>query len=334
MKQKKEFIKNIDDFKEKFQKLNFKIENLFNDENNKIFVDYILKNKEKINLDKIDFKLNAFFVDGSMSKIGNTFPNYYYIFRALSYSPNFEIKIYLYDLFSPLIDEDRTIFEEKLKSVVKNQEENVDLNFTNINYVEEYLRYVLMAKLEIDVAKESINYLNEGDIIFMDGSLTHFRGECPQEFNSLLKKSFEKKILLCGIIEDIGSMVISNIFENNENLLKIHDRELLIGNLQEGEMLHIREPYRKEGFSTTFLRLSKDPTPISFELPNIYSDKYKEIASYLLFITERYGRGIPIFRDMSHEDVKLTDEESFLISKNFIKSEILEKLFKLKRWLR
>lgn len=125
-----------------------------------------------------------------MSKIGNTFPNYYYIFRALSYSPNFDIKIYLYDLFSPLLDEDRTIFEEKLKSVVKNQEESIDLNFTNINYVEEYLRYVLMAKIEIEVALESINYLNEEDIIFMDGSLTHFRGECPQEFNSLLKKKF------------------------------------------------------------------------------------------------------------------------------------------------
>lgn len=333
MKQKKEYIKNIDNFKEKFQKLNFKIEVLFNEENNKIFIEYILKNKEKISFDEMDFKFNTFFVDGSMSKIGNAFPNYYYIFRALSYSPNFEIKIYLYDLFSPLIDEDRTIFEEKLKSVVKNQEENINLNFTNINYIEEYLRYVLMAKLEIDVANESMNYLNEGDIIFMDGSLTHFRGECPQAFNSLLKKSFEKTILLCGIIEDIGSMVISNIFEDN-NVSKLGDKELLIGNLQEGEMLHIKEPYRKEGFSTTFLRLSKDPTPISFELPNKYSDKYKEIASYLLFITERYGRGIPIFRDMSHDDVKLTDEESFLISKNFIKSEFLEKLFKLKRWLR
>ncbi|MCX8094950.1 MAG: DNA double-strand break repair nuclease NurA [Caldisericia bacterium] len=337
MKQKKEYIKNIDDFKEKFKKLNFEIENLFNDEKNKIFIDYILKNKEKIESFGLDFKFNTFFVDGSMSKIGNTFPHYYYIFRSLSYSPNLEIKIFMYDLFSPLIEEDYNLFKEKLEKLTnhkQNKKDDIFLNLSNINYVEESLRYVLMAKLEIEVTKESIQYLKNGDIVFMDGSLTHFKGECPEEFGRLIKICNENGILLCGIVEDIGSIIISGIFEDTPNSTKVHDKELLIGNLNEGEMLHIEKPSRKEGFSTTFLRLSKDPSPISFEVPNIWSYKYKEIASFLMFITERYGRGIPIFRDMSHEDVKLTDEEKFLISKNFIKSEYLEKLFKLKRWLR
>ncbi|MDI6860531.1 MAG: DNA double-strand break repair nuclease NurA [Caldisericia bacterium] len=335
MKQKREYIKNIDYFKEKFNKLNNKIESLLDIENNKIFIDYILKNKEKVPIDTSNFKFNTFFVDGSMSKIGESFPNFFYIFRSLSYSPNLDIKIFIYDLFSPLIDEDRLLFEEKLLYLQNKKNQNeIDLNIFDINYVEEYLRYILMAKLEIEAAKESINYLNKGDMLFMDGSLNHFKGEVPQEFNSLLKICYEKEVLICGVVEDIGSMVISNIVKENGNTMKPHDKELLIGNLNEGEMIHIKEPFRKEGFSITFLRISSDPTPISFEIPVKWEDKYKEVAQFLMFITEKYGRGVPIFRDFAHEDVKLTDKESYLISKNFIKNEYLEKLFKLKRWLR
>lgn len=335
MRQKREYIKNIDYFKEKFNKLKIKIEDLLDEENNKKYIDYILKNKEKISIEDKDFKFNSFFVDGSMSKLGENFPSFFYIFRSLSYSPNLNIKIFIYDLFSPLIDEDRKIFEEKLLSLQNKKNKNeIDLNLSDISYIEEYLRYVLMAKIEIEAAKESIDYLKSGDIIFMDGSLNHFKGEAPQEFNSLLNICIEKGILLCGIVEDIGSMVISNIFEDNLYTNRPHDKELLIGNLNEGEMLHIKEPFRKEGFSITFLRVSKDPTPISFEIPLKWEEKYKDIAQFLMFITERFGRGVPILRDFAHEDVKLTDKESYLISKNFIKSEYLEKLFKLKRWLR
>lgn len=333
--QKREYIKNIDYFKEKFNKLKIKIENLLDEENNRKYIDYILKNKEKILIKDKEFKFNSFFVDGSMSKIGESFPNFFYIFRSLAYSPNLDIKIYIYDLFSPLIDEDREIFEEKLLSLQsKKIDKQVDLNLSDLSYVEEYLRYVLMAKIEIEAAKESINYLNDGDIIFMDGSLNHFKGEAPQEFNSLLRICNEKGILLCGVVEDIGSMVISNIFENSLDSTKPHDKELLIGNLNKGEMLHIKEPFRKEGFSITFLRLSNDPTPISFEIPLKWENRYREIAQFLMFITERFGRGVPILRDFAHEEVKLTDKESYLISKNFIKNDHLEKLFKLKRWLR
>lgn len=334
MKQKKEYIKNIDYFKEKFFKLGLTISNIFEDENNKIYIDYILKNKEKIDIDKKDFNYNTFFVDGSMSKVGSNYPNFYYIFRSLAFSPEMDIKIYFYDIFSPLLKEDRALFEEKLKKI-EGKEETTSFNISSISYVEEFLRYKIMANLEIEVAKEAMNYLKERDFIFMDGSLTHFEGENPKEFNELKKIAFEKGIFLCGIIEDIGSKTIPFVAQENKNIkVDVGDRELLIGTLGINEMLHIENPPQKENYSITFLRLSNDPTPISFDLPRNISFLYKEVSSFLAFITERYGRGIPIFRDMAHDGVKLTDEESFLISKNFIKEEIIERFFKMKRWLR
>jgi sRNA-binding carbon storage regulator CsrA len=334
MKQKKEYIKKIESFKEKFNKLNENLEKLFNNEKNKTYIDYILKNKEKIFIDKKDFNFNTFFVDGSMSKIGFNYPNFLYIFRSFAFSPDMDIKIYMYDIFSPILEDDRKIFEDKLKEI-EDSKNSYEFRLSSISYVEELLRYKNMAKVEIEVAKEALKFLKEKDILFMDGSLSHFEGEVTEEFNELRKSFLEKRVFLCGIIEDIGSKIIPYKVDDCKSLkVDIGDRELLINNLGIYEMLHIENPINKERYSITFLRLSYDPTPISIEIPKEMSYIYKEISSYLAFITQKHGRGIPIFRDMAHEGVKLTEKESLLITKNFINEEYIEKFFKMKRWLR
>jgi len=45
-----------------------------------------------------------------------------------------------------------------------------------------------MAKLEVLAGLKSLEYLKEGDVLFMDGSLTHLEGEAPILFNELKKR--------------------------------------------------------------------------------------------------------------------------------------------------
>ncbi|MGB9750244.1 MAG: DNA double-strand break repair nuclease NurA [Caldisericia bacterium] len=317
-KQEKNIIENLDNFKEKFEKIGIKLEDLIKEREN--FIEFINSKKEKIEK-KEDFTFSTFFVDGSMAKFGTKFPNYLYIFRSYSFSPQKNIKIYYYDVFSPLLEEDIGYFNEKLEGLIfKNKKPSL----LDLFYVEEKLRYEFMAKLEICAGLKSLEYLKEGDILFMDGSLTHLEGEVPSLFNKLKKESLNKKITIVGIIEDIGS----------SELGEIGDKEILTGNIGKGEMIFLETPEKKKDYSIVYLRTSIDPTPISFDIFFENRNRYKEIASFIYFITFKNGRGVPIFKDLAHKFANLSEKEAFLIAKNFLNQKSFEIIFKEKRGLR
>jgi len=317
-KQEKNIVENLNKFKEKFKKLNDKIDDLIKERDK--FVELINSKKERIEK-RENFNFSTFFVDGSMAKFGYKFPNFLYIFRSFSFSPQMNIKIYYYDLFSPLIDEDLDYFNEKL-NYLKSKDNNPSL--LDLFYVEEKLRYEFMANLEVLAGLKSLEYLKEGDILFMDGSLTHLEGESPILFNKLKKDSLNKNITVAGIIEDIGSTELG----------EIGDKEILTGNIGVDEMIFLETPENKKNYSITFLRASIDPTPISFDLFFENRSRYKEIASFISFITPKNGRGIPAFKDLAHEGANLSEKEALLLSKNFLNEKSFEIIFKEKRGLR
>ncbi len=181
-----------------------------------------------------------------------------------------------------------------------------------------------MAKLEILAGIKSLTYLNKDDFLFMDGSLTHLEGENPVLFNKLKKEAKERGVTIVGLIENIGSSEFGNL----------GDKEILTGNIGIDEMIFIENPINKKGYSITFLRLSIDPTPISFDLFFEDRKRYKEISSFLSFITPKNGRGIPIFKDLAHKGANLSEKEAYLITKNFLDEKSFEILFKIKRDLR
>jgi len=317
-KQEKNIIENLDNFKEKFKKIGIRLEDLIKEREN--FIELINSKKEKIEK-KEDFTFSTFFVDGSMAKFGTKFPNYLYIFRSYSYSPQMNIKIYYYDVFSPLLDEDISYFNEKLEDLkLKNKKPSL----LDLFYVEEKLRYEFMAKLEILAGLKSLEYLKEGDILFMDGSLTHLEGEVPSFFYKLKKESINKKITIVGIIEDIGS----------SELGEIGDKEILTGNIGKGEMIFLETPINKKDYSVVYLRASIDPVPISFDIFFENRNRYKEIASFILFITPENERGIPIFKDLAHQGANLSEKEAEFFVKNFLNQRSFEIIFKEKRGLR
>lgn len=311
-------VENFNQFREKFIKLRDEIQK--KREERERFVELINNKKEKIEK-RENFNFLTFFVDGSMSKFGSKFPNFLYIFRSFAISPNLNTKIYYYELFSPLIKEDLEYFNEELEKI---NSKNKNPSLLDFFYIEEKLRYQIMAKLEILAGLKSLTYLNRGDLLFMDGSLSHLEGENPILFNKLKKEAKEKEVTLIGIIENIGSSELGNL----------GDKELLTGNLEIGEMVFVENPINKKGYSITFLRLSVDPTPISFDLFIEDRKKYKEISSFLYFITPKNGRGIPIFKDLAHNGANLSEKEAYLIIKNFIDEQSFEIMFKTKRDLR
>lgn len=316
-KQEINIIENIEKFKEKFYQLQDKIEDLLKDREK--YIELINSRKEKIEK-RDNFKFSTFFIDGSMSKFGSKFPLYLYIFRSYSFSTQLKIKIYFYDVFSPLIDEDLLYFEKKLNDIKKKEEPSL----LDLFYIEEKLRYEFMAKLEVLAGLKSLEYLKSGDIIFMDGSLTHLEGTVPELFNRFKNEALNKEITVVGIIENIGS---------NE-LGKLGDKEILTGNLGRDEMIFIETPQNKQNYSIVFLRTSIDPTPISFDIFFENRSRYKEIASFISFITPKNGRGVPFFKDLAHKGANLSYEEAYLITKNFIDEKGFEIIFKEKRGLR
>jgi len=318
-RQGKEFIKNLDDFKRKFSGLNEKLKEsiLLRDS---VVLD-VLKSKETVK-EKSEFNFSPFFIDGSLMKMGGNYPNFFYIFRSLAVNPFNGQRIFMYDLFSPLLPEDRTYFERILNEI-KRREEYL---LSDLTYAEERIRYERMAKLEVLVAIDSVDFLKEGDILIMDGSLTHFQKQVSKEFDDLLNRCKSKDITLVGVIEDIYGRELSN--------LDLSDKELLTGKLSIGEMIFLPYPKKKRGFSMVYLRSSNDPIPIAFDIPSDFKDRYREIASFIMFITEKRGRGIPMFLDMVDREVKLTEKEIRLMGKQFIDERIFETFFTPKRRLR
>lgn len=317
-RQEKEFIKNLDEFKRKFMDLRSRLTEIIH-ERDRIVLN-ILNSKEKI-IEKEEFNLSAVFVDGSLMKMGGNYPNFFYIFRSLSMNPFSGERMLIYDLFSPLLPEDRTYFDKVLSEIKREKEVLSDLI-----YAEERIRYEKMARSEILSALYSTKSLDSGDILVMDGSLTHFKKQVEEEFNKLLNNCKSKGIILVGIIEDIYGRELSN--------LDLSDKELLTGKLGVGEMIFVPYPERKKGFSTVYLRTSNDPVPIAFDIPIVFKDMYKEVASFIMYITERNGRGIPLFLDEVDREVKITEREARLMGRQFVGEKIFDTFFTPKRRLR
>ena len=117
-RQEIEYIKNLDKFKIKFNILNEKLKKTLS-LRDEVLIN-VLKEKERIE-EREDFHFSSFFVDGSLMRMGGNYPNFLYIFRSLSMNPFTKKRLFIYDLFSPIIDEDRAYFESVL-NVVKRRE--------------------------------------------------------------------------------------------------------------------------------------------------------------------------------------------------------------------
>ncbi|WDC85071.1 DNA double-strand break repair nuclease NurA [Caloramator sp. mosi_1] len=86
-----------------------------------------------------------------------------------------------------------------------------------------------MSKMEIEVAMRAVEECNS-KIIFMDGSLLHYKIDCPNEWDSLKDAALSKNKVIVGITEEVKTKDIGEILKNDGQLNEevLYDREILL----------------------------------------------------------------------------------------------------------
>mgnify|MGYP003767415883 CR=1 FL=1 len=254
-------------------------------------------------------------VDGSNNRMGGAYPHFVEIYQGLAKSTIHKDKpIYKTDFFTPL-------YTEKENSLLENQME-----------AQESIRQRKLSTIEVEAALEGIHKLNPYAVI-MDGSLIRYDIECFDRWMELRKECESRGIILIGVIKDIKTSIIGDLLRKDKSLgIKecFHDRELLYGLLEYGEIIPIHADVTKkteEGFSSLFMRSSQAPTVIGMDILDSQKNHLEEMARLVLSLTPEDGRGVPLWIDMVDSEVKIPDQMIRGLLESYLNRDILEMLF-------
>lgn len=221
-------------------------------------------------------------VDGSVNRVGGANPHYVDFFQGLAKSTKLKDGVFLSNLDSPLLD--------------------VDQDYSN-----PVRRDRLLAEIEMKVAIEGIKKLSP-KILMMDGSLLRYRIYSESLWKELKDEVLTRDILFMGVIKDIKTSMIKDVLNAGGESVDSYDREMLFGRLKYREMISIydvRNQEKKKGLSSAFLRSSSDPNVIGIDIISEQADYLKKMASLVLSITPYNSRGVPLFIDITDNEVKI-----------------------------
>ncbi|NLM05304.1 MAG: DNA double-strand break repair nuclease NurA [Tissierellia bacterium] len=221
-------------------------------------------------------------VDGSVNRVGGANPHYVDFFQGLAKSTKVKEGVFLSSLDSPMLD--------------------VDQDYSN-----PVRKDRLLAELEMKVAIEGIKKLSP-KILMMDGSLLRYRIYSESLWKELKNEALERDIILMGLIKDIKTSMIKDVLNAEGGSVDAYDREMLFGRLSYREMISIfdiRNQEKKKGLSSAFLRSSSDPNVIGIDIISEQGEFLKEMASLVLSITPYNSRGVPLFIDITDNEVKI-----------------------------
>lgn len=256
---------------------------------------------------------NLLGVDGSLNSYGANYPHQLWVFRSLAKTTNGK-QVTKSDILTPL-DGD---FRKQIDTFSKEK------NISSYDGVSFFIKEKL-AEMELDVAIEGIIKFNP-TVVFMDGSLIRFKIECEQKWGVLKQLVLEKKILLAGIIEEIGTKNLGKHLDLGD----IYDREIMFGLLHKGEQFKL-DSQIKEGFITTFVRPGEDPQPVAVDCLLEQQENIDKIISLATSLTPQKGRGIPIWLDIVDTEVRITNKIVEGLVENYISPDLRYKLFVGKR---
>ncbi|WP_227939154.1 DNA double-strand break repair nuclease NurA [Alkalihalobacillus deserti] len=253
---------------------------------------------------------NVAAVDGSVNQTKGDPPHILYLFQALAKTTSGHTA-QAADIYSPLLADN--IDEENQKN----------------------WRSHLLAKLELLVAIQLIEETSL-TIMLMDGALYHYRIDAPDEWEQLKRKAIEQNVLLVGVSEEITTenLVKLGAFADYGKQPHTYDRDLLFGVLEREEMLYIESIQSKAGLQSVWVRLSSDPAITGFDVLEEQASKKEEIASLLLTLTPRDGRGIPLWLDHVDLEVRVTDKLVEALVEQYIDPEMKKRFFEKKRGTR
>ncbi|HSH36945.1 DNA double-strand break repair nuclease NurA [Schnuerera sp.] len=255
-------------------------------------------------------------VDGSSNRMGGAYPHFVEIYQGLAKSTIHGDKpIYKTDFYTPLT------YEEEETNLLENTEQK-----------DQSIRSKKLSTIEVEVALEGVHKLNPYAVL-MDGSLIRYYIESFEKWMELRNECEEKGIILIGVIKDIKTSIIGDLLVKDKSLSikeSFHDRELLYGLLEYGEMVPIQSKVSKktqEGFSSLFMRGSQAPNIIGMDILDSQRNYLEEMAKLVFTLTPKDGRGVPLWIDIVDREVRIPDKMIRGLLESNLDREILEKFF-------
>lgn len=254
-------------------------------------------------------------VDGSNNRMGGAYPHYIEIYRGLAKSTIYKDQpIFKTDFYTPL-------YSEKEAGDSENPLEK-----------DEAIRGKMLSAIELDVAIEGIERFKP-HVVLMDGSLIRYHIESHDKWIKLREECEKNNIILIGVIKDIKTSIIGDLLIKDSSLSvnKVyHDRELLYGLLEYGEIVPIKPWVTKkaeEGLSSLFMRSSETPNVIGMDILDSQSERLENMARLVLSLTPRNGRGVPLWIDIVDMEVRIPDKMIRGLIESYLDRGIMEKLF-------
>lgn len=232
-------------------------------------------------------------VDGSVNRVGGAHPHYVDVFQGLAKSTVDNKKVFIADCDSPLI--------EDFNMEIEGQVEQIEVPSK---------RDKLLAEIELKVALKGIKEL-EPYILMMDGSLLRYRIYSESLWEELKEEALAHNTILMGVIKDIKTSMFKDALLEDGVEIHAYDREMLYGKLKYKELVLIddtRNHNKKSGFTSCFLRSSIDPNVIGIDIISEQADKIEEMAKLTLALTPHNSRGVPLWLDITDNEVKISDK--------------------------
>lgn len=248
-------------------------------------------------------------IDGSVNKVGGSFPHYIEIYQSLAMISNMEDRSKS-TIYSPLIDGGSE---------------------------DEDMRKKHLAKIEIDLAIDLAENIDDLDLILMDGGLVRYSIDAQASFHRLKDLVLKKDIILGGFIKEIKTDFVYETLFPEYLGPKIYDKDLLYGVLEPGQALIFPEEIiskAKEGFYSCFLRLASFPGVTGIDLLKEQKSNIKDLAGLAYILTPPKSRGVPMIIDMVDAKARLGDDLSLELIKSNIDRDIYERFFVSERSLR
>lgn len=261
-------------------------------------------------------KVSMACIDGSVNKVGGSFPHYIELYQALAKLSSGQDQA-LSNIYSPLLDGGSE---------------------------EEDQRKKLLAKIELDLALNLAQSRDDLDLILMDGGLIRYSIDAGPSFDKLRSICSRKDIILAGFVKEVKTdFVYGLIYGPNEDP-KIYDKDLLYGVLDIGDMVVFdgvdlaeseeASKYTNEDIDFCFLRLSNFPGITGIDIIRGQRDKLDYVAGLSYAITPPMSRGVPLLIDMVDTEVRLSDDLTRDLIRSNVDRDLYERFFVSERDMR
>ena len=291
----------------------YKIEGLSRESIRRNLINYgRLINLKKLSMDEMKPFKPAACVDGSVNRYGGSHPHYIDLFQGLSKISGENKKSHFKSsLFSPILN---SISDEE----------------------EEDLRNRLLAKIEVDVAIDTLEMENV-KVILMDGNLIRYSIRSSKEYETLKESCEDKNVLLAGFIKEAKSDSLFTLLFPKVTDFSLYDKDLLYGVLDVGEGFILHDDFNKkidQDISSMIFRTSNYPGVAGLEILKSQRDYLIDIANMCYSLTPIMSRGVPMIIDMVDKEVKLDDKLTTELINSYVDRDVLERFFVSERSLR